>query len=94
MAWACIMPEELAIVPRGLVCLANLNTRHHPVHRAIWELLEKERANAPLRYRLVDIDEQYPTSKSKVCFIDFNISYLNINFLSVQHMNGMFQKAS
>ncbi|CAF4925577.1 unnamed protein product [Rotaria sp. Silwood1] len=65
MAWACVMPEELSIVPRGLVCLANLNTRQHPVHRSIWELLDKERANAPLRYRLVDIDEQYPRSKAK-----------------------------
>ncbi|CAF0949450.1 unnamed protein product [Adineta steineri] len=65
MAWACIMPEELSIVPRGLVCLANLDTRHQSVHRSIWELLDKERANVPLRYRLVDIDEQYPTSKAK-----------------------------
>ena len=67
MSWACIMPEELSVVPRGLVCLANLNTRHHSVHRAIWELLDKERPNASLRYRLVDVDEQYPASKSKVC---------------------------
>ncbi|CAF2858872.1 unnamed protein product [Rotaria sp. Silwood2] len=65
MAWACVMPEELSVVPRGLVCLTNLNTRHHPVHRSIWELLDKERPNAPLRYRLVDIDEQYPHSKAK-----------------------------
>ena len=60
------MPEELSVVPRGLVCLANLDTRHHAVHRAIWELLDKERTNAAIRYRLVDIDEQYPHSKAKV----------------------------
>jgi hypothetical protein len=74
MAWACIMPEELSIVPRGLVCLANLNTRNHPVHRSIWELLDKERPNAPLRYKLVDVDEQYPQSKAKVCFVFFLFS--------------------
>lgn len=68
MAWACIMPEELSVVPLGLVCLANLDTRHQSVHRSIWELLDKERPNAPLRYRLVDIDEQYPHSKAKVSF--------------------------
>ena len=66
MAWACTMPEELSVVPRGLVCLANLDTRHHAVHRAIWELLDKERTNASIRYRLVDIDEQYSHSKAKV----------------------------
>jgi len=65
MAWACLMPEDLSIVPRGLVCLANLETRHQSVHRAIWEQLEKERVNPPLRYRLVDIDEQYPHKKAK-----------------------------
>ncbi|UJR26957.1 hypothetical protein I4U23_008264 [Adineta vaga] len=65
MAWACIMPEELSVVPRGLVCLANLDTRHQSVHRSIWELLDKERPTGPLRYRLVDIDEQYPHSKAK-----------------------------
>jgi hypothetical protein len=92
MAWACLMPEELSIVPRGLVCLANLDTRHHQVHRSIWELLDKERPNAPLRYRLVDLDEQYPHSKAKVGL--FSISYLYyILFISVLHMNGMFQKA-
>lgn len=69
MSWACIMPDELSVVPRGLVCLANLNTRQHSVHRAIWELLDKERPNAPLRYRLVDVDEQYPVSKSKVSLL-------------------------
>jgi len=74
MAWACIMPEELSIVPRGLVCLANLNTRNHPVHRSIWELLDKERPNAPLRYKLVDVDERYPQSKAKVCFVFFLFS--------------------
>jgi hypothetical protein len=95
MAWACLMPEELSIVPRGLVCLANLDTRHQPVHRSIWELLDKERANAPLRYRLVDLDEQYPHSKAKVGYFLFLIYiyiYL-ILFVSVLHMNGMFQKA-
>ena len=66
MAWACLMPEDLSVVPRGFVCLANLETRHQPVHRAIWEQLEKERPNPPLRYRLVDIDEQYPQKKQKV----------------------------
>ncbi|CAF2034081.1 unnamed protein product [Rotaria magnacalcarata] len=65
MAWACAMPEELSIVPKGLVCLANLDTRHQPVHRSIWELLDKEKPSAQLRYRLVDIDEQYPHSKAK-----------------------------
>ncbi|CAF4934626.1 unnamed protein product, partial [Rotaria magnacalcarata] len=64
--WACAMPEELSIVPKGLVCLANLDTRHQPVHRSIWELLDKEKPSAQLRYRLVDIDEQYPHSKAKV----------------------------
>lgn len=66
MAWACVMPEELSVVPRGLVCLTNLDTRNQPVHRSIWELFEKERNNAPLRYRLVSVDEEYPRSKSKV----------------------------
>lgn len=65
MSWACLMPEELSIVPRGLICLANLNTRQQPVHRSIWELLERERPNAPICYKLVDIDEQYPHSKQK-----------------------------
>ena len=65
------MPEELSITPQGLVCLANLDTRHRPVHRSIWELLAKERVKATLRYRLVDIDEQYPRSKAKVCFLIF-----------------------
>jgi len=82
MAWACIMPEELSIVPRGLVCLANLDTRHHPVHRSIWELLDKERANAPLRYRLVDLDEQYPHSKAKV-YLLFFIIFLYFIFIFI-----------
>lgn len=63
------MPEELATVPRGLICLANLHTRQNPVHRSIWELLERERPNAPICYKLVDIDEQYPHSKPKVSFL-------------------------
>lgn len=95
MAWACVMPEELSIVPRGVVCLAHLDTRHHPVHRSIWELLDKERTNAPLRYRLVDFDEQYPHSKPKVCFsliMFLFFSILNFLYFSVRHMNGMFQK--
>ncbi len=82
MAWACVMPEELSIVPRGLVCLANLNTRNHPVHRSIWELLDKERANAPLRYRLVDLDEQYPHSKAKVCFVFIYHFIMNFYYLA------------
>ena len=74
MAWDCIMPEELFVVLRGLVCMVNLDTRHQPVHRSIWELMDKERPNSALCYRLVDIDEQYPHSKPKVfvlCESDF-----------------------
>lgn len=93
MSWACLMPEELSVVPRGLVCLANLNTRHHPVHRAIWEFLDKERPNASLRYRLVDIDEQYPNSKSKVSSsIELYLIPIDL-FSSVLRTNGMFPKA-
>lgn len=85
MAWACVMPEELSIIPKGLVCLANLDTRHQAVHRSIWELLDKERPNASLRYRLVDIDEQYPRSKQKVSFILFEFVLIicpMLNFIS------------
>ncbi|EDO31414.1 predicted protein [Nematostella vectensis] len=74
MAAASDFPPELSTRPLGLVALSGLDTAQKQLHKAIWESFNNiATERAPLSYKLVPKDHEFPKAKPKRTSYDWYI---------------------
>lgn len=94
MSWTNEMPKELSVKPLPLIVLTGLDIKHNAIHKEIWDGFNLK-TGQKFRYKLLDGDHEYPKSKNKVIYINFNkqiFNKLSLKSIKRDQLNSIYQK--